>query len=53
LHPSASSGKQYHIACAKGDLAKYLLSARWDKQKKRKQALVLSITNARPQLIAL
>jgi uridine phosphorylase len=25
VHPSASSSKQYHIACAKGDLAKYLL----------------------------
>jgi len=25
VHPKVSSGKQYHIACGKGDLAKYLL----------------------------
>lgn len=25
MHPKVSSGKQYHIACRKGDLAKYLL----------------------------
>jgi uridine phosphorylase len=25
VHPSASASKQYHIACSKGDLAKYLL----------------------------
>ena len=25
MHPSAFEGKQYHITCAKGDLAKYLL----------------------------
>jgi uridine phosphorylase len=25
VHPSTSASKQYHIACVKGDLAKYLL----------------------------
>jgi len=25
VHPTVSNGKQYHIACRKGDLAKYLL----------------------------
>jgi len=25
VHPTGSSGKQYHIACGKGDLAEYLL----------------------------
>jgi len=25
VHPTVSGGKQYHIACGKGDLAKYLL----------------------------
>jgi uridine phosphorylase len=25
VHPTVSSGKQYHIACGKGDLAQYLL----------------------------
>ena len=25
VHPTVSSGKQYHIACGKGDLAEYLL----------------------------
>jgi uridine phosphorylase len=25
VHPKVSSGKQYHIACGKGDLAKYLV----------------------------
>jgi uridine phosphorylase len=25
MHPTVSSGKQYHIACGKGDLAEYLL----------------------------
>jgi len=25
VHSKVSSGKQYHIACRKGDLAKYLL----------------------------